>query len=188
MHSLVVHFFFQKDGIINGQQIIRSLQFFPDPPEIPRLSSVPQLLRALPPKQLFLARNEETSVQSLYKEYLRPTNNRRRHYACLQCACSKLTKPAIEGHIKKVHMKLEPAKCNCGYKSHNSECFRHHQKICGQVLSCEMCDFTTICKWRLKRHQISHNPNKNIPCKNCGKLFKNNSNIIRHEKLYCRLK
>ena len=186
LHSF--NFFFQGCSVTSGKHIIRNLQMFPDPPEIPNLSSVPQLLQALPPKEMFHTKENRANVQSLYDHQVatRTQNCTTKHFVCLQCPCWKMTKSAIEGHVKRVHLQLQPEKCTCGYETFNTQCFRHHEKNCGKFVFCEMCGFKTICKWRLSRHQIRHKPNQNVSCGSCGKIFKYRSNMLRHKRLYCR--
>ena len=161
-------------------------------PHASALSTVPQLLRALPPPEMFQPQKcdtpdgqseiENANYVSLRTE--RTFDGTRYKYSCLLCKYEKFTKSAVGSHIRKKHLKCSPFACSCGYSTQSTDAFRQHSKSCGRLLfECSQCPFKTITQWRLKRHILKHGV-ASFRCHLCQADFKFPSNMQRHLKTH----
>ncbi|XP_077295692.1 uncharacterized protein LOC143917934 [Arctopsyche grandis] len=70
----------------------------------------------------------------------------------------------------------------CNFVSKNKASLRYHMmQHNGKRYSCDLCDFTTIKKFYVKRHiEVKHTDNKPYACIVCSKRFKINKNLRDH--------
>ena len=101
--------------------------------------------------------------------------NGKNRYICSKCGYSKVTKAAVEGHYRKIHLKAETLKCSkCKYQTYNSDRFKQHTstiKGCAaNAFRCKKCTYVTSSHASLFHHENTHKKRQH-QCAFCSKAF-----------------
>lgn len=108
-----------------------------------------------------------------------------REFKCTQCDRQFSYKSNLLAHIKVVHQKLLPYKCefeNCNKSYPSINRLRIHMRthFNDKRYECEICKKRFNEKVNLKTHMAVHSNEKPYECKLCGKTYKSNTHLKEH--------
>ncbi|XP_062700016.1 zinc finger protein 678 [Aedes albopictus] len=131
-----------------------------------------------------------------FKETIRLIEHRRIHsgerpFNCPNCFKSFRIKPLLKEHILLCAAPDICQECECRFCSTVFSTFRHLSEhilnshpILIDETQCEFCDLTFRDSLQLAEHEHYHRNPNSIKCNICGRIFKQLSNLRRHQRLH----
>ncbi|XP_055532697.1 zinc finger protein 271-like [Wyeomyia smithii] len=131
-----------------------------------------------------------------FKETIRLIEHRRIHsgerpFACQFCFQSFRIKPLLKEHTMqcnspKLNMECKCRFCNAifdGYHDFQDHVLKDHPAIIEET-QCDFCDLRFKSAMHLVEHEYNHRNPNSIKCGICGRIFKQLSNLRRHQRLH----
>ena len=131
-------------------------------------------------------------------QLLDPSEDPAKPFKCNLCqtGCAKIYN--FLRHLKIQHKLdyLQEKPYSCEYCNEGFTCFTKlhlhlvtHETEENKIFSCEICGSALKTIYSYRRHmKIIHNSERNLPCRYCGKLFRDISEITGHEKIHLEKK
>ena len=149
--------FTQVEDEEEQMSFLGSLNYIPNPPEVPGLVDRRLLVRSAPSEEFFTnSQNKNFKSQDETAKATRVVHDGKRRYECSACGLRKASRPAIQSHILKDHLGEAGKGCDCGYSTCNMDCWNQHLKRCKDRLVCPKCGYRTTKTSNLKRHMLTH--------------------------------
>ena len=113
------------------------------------------------------------------------THESERSFQCSLCPLTAKTRETLKAHIMCQHDKAKPYKCNqCDFQTAHSDSVKVHaaKHETERNFPCDFpdCRYAGKNEYYLKKHKITHNPNKKYSCNDCDYKTKTKSAMNVH--------
>ena len=108
-------------------------------------------------------------------------------FQCIECTKVFTQKGTLNRHVNSIHKEWFSVCQKCGEKFNSNFNLKRHMENCGQSYQCDLCEKQYDTRIKLKLHKNWNHQKDKLPCTECNALFKNETNLKKHQ-VNCNVK